>query len=186
MLQRLGALEQRLTHFADVDARLWSAHTAATAGSSARLLRAARQWLGRAPEGPLRSAQADHSLTHAGDRTFALALRQSPYRGVGLDFEPWRPLDERHRRLMLTRREDALLGTANGRDLLRIWTVKEALFKADLGGQQRWVTAYELDCPSRRSGTARVRAGGRVQHFRYISIEVPGGMLSAAFALHNG
>ena len=81
---------------------------------------------------------------------------------------------------------DALLGAANGRDLLRIWTVKEALFKADLGGQQRWVTAYELDYPNRRSGTARVRAGGRVQHFRYISIEVPGGMLSAAFALHNG
>ncbi|HVK98695.1 MAG TPA: 4'-phosphopantetheinyl transferase superfamily protein, partial [Dongiaceae bacterium] len=172
-------------------ARLWSSTDVSSVGAKAgsksgtRLLRQARQWLDRTPQSTIVSAQADHSLTHAGQQAFALALRQSSYRGVGLDFEPWRPLDERHRRLMLSRREDALLGAASSRDLLRIWTVKEALFKADRGGQQRWVIAYELDHPARRSGTARVRAGGRVRRFRYISIEVPGGMLSAAFALND-
>lgn len=185
MDRRQWGLEQKLSQFAAVDARLWSASQPEAHRSGDRLLRRARQWLGRFSAGPLTSAQADHSLTHAGDKVFALALRQSPYRGVGLDFEPWRPLDARHRRLMLSRREDALLGTAGSRDLLRIWTVKEALFKADVDGQQRWVIAYELDQPSRRSGIARVRADGRLRRFRYISFEVPGGMLSAAFALHN-
>lgn len=189
MLQRMRLLEQRLAQFAGADLQLWSAPCQLQDRSAGlQLLRRVRQWLGYHPQISPRisSARPDHSLTHAGGQGFALALRNSSYRGVGLDFEVWRDLDGRHQRLMLTRRENALVGNASSRDLLRIWTVKEALFKADCNGQQRWVTSYELDQPARRTGTARVVNQGRVRRFRYLSLELPGGILSAAFALGDG
>ncbi len=184
-MQRLALVEQRLAQFLGADVQVWHRRVASDTADSRPLLRRLRRWLGR-PDGvsqAVRSAQPDHSLTHAGQSMFALAVKTSNVAGVGIDFEPWRALDGRHQRLMLTARESAALGAASARDLLRIWTVKEACFKADVNGQQRWVTAYALDNPAQKSGGARVACGRRVHRFRYISLEVPGGMLSVAFKM---
>lgn len=181
-MQRLALVEQRLTQFMAAEVQLWHGRVDGAADSRPLLRRVCR-WLGRPTvvAQSVRAAQKDHSLTHAGQSMFALAVRSGGFSGVGIDFEPWRPLDQRHQRLMLTARESVALGAATARDLLRIWTVKEACFKADAGGQQRWVTAYALDNPAQKSGGARISRGRQVHRFRYISMEVPGGILSVAF-----
>lgn len=182
-MQRLALIEQRLERFLDADVQLWRSRVDDARPDSRLALKRIRRWLGLQNKVTVRQAQVDHSVTHAGDSVFALAVKAGGIAGVGIDFEPWRVLDQRHQRLMLTAREAATLGQASARDLLRIWTVKEACFKADVNGQQRWVTSYALDHPARKSGTAQVRNGRRLHRFRYISMEVPGGMLSVAFKM---
>lgn len=183
-MQRLGLIEQRLERFLDADVQLWHSRVDEHRADSRRAVKQIRRWLGmRSTDAGLRGAQPDHSITHAGNSLFALAVKATGIAGVGIDFEPWRALDQRHQRLMLTARESAALGNASARDLLRIWTVKEACYKADVDGQQRWVIAYVLDRPLQQTGTARVCVGRAVHRFRYLSMEVPGGMLSVAFKM---
>lgn len=183
-MQRLTLIEQRLERFLGADVQVWRSRIGESHPDSRRAVKQVRRWLGICvTDTGLRGAQADHSVTHAGNSLFALAVKATGIAGVGIDFEPWRALDQRHQRLMLTARESAALGDASARDLLRIWTVKEACFKADVNGQQRWVTAYALDRPLQQTGTARVCVGRAINRFRYLSMEVPGGMLSVAFKL---
>lgn len=182
-MQRLALIEQRLERFLDADVQLWHSRVGDARPDSRLALKRIRRWLGLQVNATVRQAQADHSITHAGNSLFALAVKAGGVTGVGIDFEPWRVLGQRHQRLMLTARESVALGSASARDLLRIWTVKEACFKADVNGQQRWVTSYALDHPARKSGTAQVRNGHRLHRFRYISMELPGGILSVAFKM---
>lgn len=188
-MQRMGLIEQRLMQFVDADVQVWHGPTETSGRHGHRLLQPVMRWLGQPSYSEstsrIRSAQADHSLTHAGNSVFALAVKAAGISGVGIDYESWRELDARHQRLMLTARESRLLPTASSRELLRIWTVKEACFKADRAGQQRWVTSYELHNPAQKTGTARVASQRHVHHFRYISMEVPGGMLSVAFKMES-
>jgi phosphopantetheinyl transferase (holo-ACP synthase) len=62
------------------------------------------------------------------------------------------------------------------RMLHRIWTVKEAAFKADPQNQWRTLKDYGMADPGYVAGKAR--RGERV--FYYASFEVPGGFLSVA------
>jgi hypothetical protein len=64
--------------------------------------------------------------------------------------------------------------------LRRLWTVKEALFKADLGNAGRILADYALADPSAPSGVA-TGPGGRL---RYLSFPLPfkRGDLSVAIA----
>ncbi len=78
------------------------------------------------------------------------------------------------------------MANASSDELLRVWTVKEALFKADLGGQQQWVNAYTLETPRRHNGFGKVQNKGGSTRFRYNSIRTPEGILSTAFALGVG
>ena len=184
-MQRVTGIEQRISEYLPAEVRVWRCRGEDASAGARRLLQPALRWLGLTmlARRPIRGAQVDHSLTHAGDCAYALAVRAPGVIGVGIDYEPWRALDARHARLMLTRREQQQLPAAGSRDWLRIWTVKEACYKADRDGQQRWVTAYELVQPSRRHGTARILQGNRYHFFRYLSLEVPGGLLSIAFKM---
>ncbi len=184
-MQRMALIEQRIMQWMPAQVQVWRATADAASSPNRNWLQPLFRWLGTAAHSavPVRAARPDHSLTHAGNSLFALAVRGSGIAGVGIDFEPWRELDSRHQRLMLTQRENQLIKAASARDLLRIWTVKEACFKADCDGQQRWVTSYELHRPVQKSGSARNFSQGRVHQFRYISLEVPGGVLSVAFKM---
>lgn len=180
-MQRLALIEQRLAQFLDAEVQVWRGSVIGAPFVMRKIARWLKQpqWLSQS----VRTPQPDLSITHAGQWIFALAVRAGGLAGVGIDFEPWRALDVRHQRLMLTAREIAALPVASARDLVRIWTVKEACFKADVNGQQRWVTAYALDNPAQASGSVRISQGHRTYRFRYISMEVPGGMLSVAFKM---
>lgn len=187
-MQRMTLLEQRIMRRFPVNLQLWHQHS--TTEPRAAMMKQIQRWLGQPswPHQPIRAGQPDHSLTHAGHSLFALAMKGTGFCGVGIDYEPWRALDHRHHAILLTTRERNQMPAASAdsaRQLLRIWTIKEACFKADRGGQQRWVTAYELQQPTQGFGRARLATADGVAHFRYLSMDVADGALSVAIKMEN-
>jgi hypothetical protein len=121
------------------------------------------------------------SLTYAGDGAAAVvALDDRPERcGIGIDRQlpaAWRP-SRSAARFLLARAEARWLERAAGLDhgpvLLRIWTIKEALFKADPGNADRRLGDYRLAAPGAACGRAEV--AGDPTSFWYRSDEPSAG-----------
>ncbi|HVE64458.1 MAG TPA: 4'-phosphopantetheinyl transferase superfamily protein [Mycobacteriales bacterium] len=112
------------------------------------------------------------SLTHAGGLAFA--ARVDHCAGVGVDYEPWREVDMRVARFFLRPRE--VTAVAGPRDLLRRWTIKEALFKATPHNGDRVLTDYEINDPGAPCGV--VAAAG--ERLRYACIDLGSGHLAVA------
>lgn len=115
------------------------------------------------------------SLTHAGGTAFA-AMAGGDVLGTGVDFEPARAtVDLRIARFFLGPAERAAAST--GGDLLRLWTVKEALFKATPGNHRVVLADYTLDDPAGAHGSA---TGPQSQDLRYATVAAAGGVLTVA------
>jgi hypothetical protein len=123
------------------------------------------------------------SLSHSGDWAIAAGCAQAG--GVGVDLEFARPMDARAARFFLAGREcdyiDTLAGDAKCGELLRLWTAKEAVFKACADNAGRLLTDFALDDPAARAGAAR-GLGGCAFTARYVSIDLGAGWLSIALA----
>ena len=118
------------------------------------------------------------SLTHAGGTAFAV-LAGGGVVGTGVDFEPARAtVDPRAARFFLGPAERAAASTHA--ELLRLWTVKEALFKATPGNDRVVLADYALDDAAGPCGTA---AGPRGEDLRYATVAVAGGVLTVAVCL---
>lgn len=108
------------------------------------------------------------SLTHSAG--VAVAARcDGAQAGVGVDLEGWRTIDPRAARFFLLPGE--------GGDLLQLWTVKEALFKATPANAGAVLVDYTLDDAGPLEGTASDRHG---RSFRYLSQRRPEGWLTIA------
>ena len=166
---RALGLPMRLAAAAEPAERLTEAERATLAGFKAERRReswlrgraALKALLGDVDTSTLSFPHPELSLTHTEDVAVAVACRGA--RGVGVDLEV-RPPSERAARRFLRPAEFA--GTAPD-DWLRLWTVKEARFKADLRNQGRTILEYGVDDP----------------RFRHASIPVFGGWLTVAVAV---
>ncbi|HJV08575.1 MAG TPA: hypothetical protein VJ653_02815 [Acidimicrobiales bacterium] len=108
------------------------------------------------------------SLTHAAG--VAVAARcDGDQAGVGVDLEAWRTIDPQSAPLYLRPGEDG--------DLLRLWTVKEALFKATPANAGVALVDYEVEDPLAYEGVAADRHG---RTFEYQSRRRPEGWLTVA------
>lgn len=102
--------------------------------------------------------------------------------GIGIDYEPWREsADLRTSRFFLRPAEQAC--ALDGRSLLRLWTVKEALFKATPDNGDAVLVDYRITDPQSRCGGA---TGPRGEAMRYFSIEMEHGWLTVALCLAGG
>ncbi len=110
------------------------------------------------------------SLTHAGG--IAIAAR-SMDRPIGIDFEPIREMNPRATHLYLSPKERSEVGVE---DWLRLWTVKEAIFKCDHGNRGRWLGGYRIETPR----ASRGRAVRDDAEYHYASVEVFDGWLTLA------
>jgi acyl carrier protein len=120
------------------------------------------------------------SLSHSAEVAVAAVPGvPSGVAGVGVDVELDRLPDPRIARLFLTASERAWVADRPA-ELLRLWTVKEALFKADPGNAGTVLIDYALDDPAAVRGGAH-RASGPA--FRYASASLRRGSLSVALAL---
>ena len=111
------------------------------------------------------------SLTHAAGRAVAASCRGSQA-GLGVDYEGWRTVDPRTARFFLQEHEER-----DGADLLRLWTVKEALYKATPDNGQVAFLDYGMMSSEARAGAAVDRVG---RNFRYASAPVASGWLTVA------
>ena len=125
--------------------------------------------LGDVDTTPLRFPHPELSLTHTEDVAVAVACEGAA--GVGVDLEVRHP-SERAARRFLSGPEFA--AAAGPDDWLRLWTVKEACFKADLDNAGRTVMEFSVDGPRARRGRL---------HFSHASVRVFGGWLTVAVAL---
>ncbi|AXG79865.1 4'-phosphopantetheinyl transferase family protein [Streptomyces paludis] len=128
------------------------------------------------------------SLSYARDHAVAAVAEgdTADVRGLGVDVETGDPPAPDTARLFLGARELSLLGTLTATERAaecrRMWTVKEALFKADAEDAVFDLRRYVLDEPGARHGVAR-RAGSDIPAFRYLTLELPTGALSVALKL---
>ena len=114
------------------------------------------------------------SLTHSAGVAVAAGC-DGPQAGLGVDLEGWQKIDARTARFYLHAHEQG--------DLLRLWTVKEALFKATPDNATAVFLDYEVDDPHAVAGGARDRHG---RTFEYESRRRPEGWLTLATSLGGG
>lgn len=110
------------------------------------------------------------SLTHSAGRAVAASCRGTQV-GLGVDYEGSHPVDPRAARFFLQEHE------RDSADLLRLWTVKEALYKATPGNGRVAFVDYGVADPE---GLAGVAVDRFERDFRYASAPVPGGWLTVA------
>jgi len=126
------------------------------------------------------------SLTHSGGVAIAFAIgAEEPNTGAGIDFEIFQGISDRAERFYLLRHERRWLRFLSRPrvpdERLRLWTVKEALFKADLDNSGTVLSDYATADPSAASGWAAPSPGrDRPGAWLYASLAVEGGFLTAA------
>ena len=103
--------------------------------------------------------------------------------GIGLDIETNRRVHPEAARFFLTDQEQKWLkelgGEGSSQHLLRLWTVKEAIFKADPENDEKILGDYVLENPSQWDGSAYPK-DRKFLRFYYSSIQIDEGFLSIA------
>ncbi len=124
------------------------------------------------------------SLTHAGGIAIAAGVADPAVHGIGVDLELRAGIAAAAARFYLKPAEAAL--ARSDRERLRLWTVKEAVFKADPANAGRWLFDYALPAPAAWRGVAT--AAGSDLSFEYACVELDdgAGFLSAAVAVTSG
>jgi acyl carrier protein len=126
------------------------------------------------------------SLSHSADLAVAavLAADHDGVVGVGVDIELDRVPDPRTASFFLTGSELGWLESVPADEvpavLTRLWTVKEALFKADPANADTALRDYEVADPAAMRG--RATGPGEID-LQYVSLANPRGVLSVAVAL---
>ena len=124
------------------------------------------------------------SLTHADEGAIAAGSIGARPTGLGVDLEPDRPVDPRTTRFFLDDAERAWLARMPEADRaaeqLRLWTVKEAVFKADLANRDAMLGDYATELPGALAGRARRRSTGEL--FGFTSGRFRGAHMSVAAA----
>jgi acyl carrier protein len=124
------------------------------------------------------------SLTHAGRGAIAAGSVGARSAGLGVDLETDRPVDPRTTRFFLDDAEQTWLARIPRADRaaeqLRLWTVKEAVFKADLTNQDATLRDYTTQPAGARAGRARRRGTGKL--FGFTCARFQGAHLSVAAA----
>lgn len=130
-------------------------------------LRAVMMRMSRFPHtASLRFPHPELSLTHTGEVAIAVGVEGAE--GVGVDLETRTPSDRAALRFLSPRER--------GGDARRLWTVKEACFKADPENAGATVSQFEIADPSAPVG----RAGRDGRSFLYASTEAFHGWLTVA------
>lgn len=124
----------------------------------------------------------EFSLSHSDGWAVAAGITNAG--GVGVDLEFARRMDPRAARFFLTDAEEALVAAldeaAREATMLRLWTAKEALFKACPDNSDLLLADIVITDPIAATGTAR-RRDGSDPVLRYCSLDLGNAWLSLAY-----
>lgn len=124
-------------------------------------------------------------MTHSGRYAIAAGCKNTN-QGIGIDYEVGRyPRNEAARFFLTSDEMDSLNNldeSSKKSHLLRLWTVKEALFKSNPENGNTWYTEYILKNPLAAAGEAFCPVSDK--HFRYASIKTEKSYIS--LAIHKG
>ncbi len=123
---------------------------------------------GRTDIDALRFPNARFSLTHSADVALAVAEPSGCLEGIGVDLEVDTRIEPAAARFFLTEREQLWLQSQAAErwshHLLRIWCIKEAVFKANPGNIGRTLGDHELNRPADARGEARACTGQKMEY----------------------
>jgi acyl carrier protein len=129
------------------------------------------------------------SLAHGSLGAIAVGSVGQWAAGLGVDYETDRPVDPRTARFFLDEAEQARLAEVppanRAAEQLRLWTVKEAVFKADLTNCGAMLRDYSTQ-PARAGAAGWASRRGAGQPFGFTSARFQGGHLSVAAARVTG
>lgn len=129
---------------------------------------------------------ARYSLTHCLNTVAAVANRLRHAIGTGIDLEYGRSMSSSAAKFFLTHKEQLNVNSSDNvsRQLLRLWTVKEAIYKADLDNRCNfWFFAYETQDPQAWMGIATKLGQQNEKRFRYASMPYRDGFLTIAITI---
>lgn len=129
------------------------------------------------------------SLTHSGRHAVALGVpRDLGIVGIGIDFEANKHMRPEGDRFFLSSDESDWIRSCRSQDQsaerLRLWTIKEALFKAYHDNSRTLLTDYRIIDPSEHSGIGRVKDSMETM-FSYSSLYCVEGIVSVAVSQHR-
>jgi 4'-phosphopantetheinyl transferase EntD len=124
------------------------------------------------------------SLTHSQNTAIAIGVSRKKIKGIGIDLEFNRFLSIKTARFFLAPQEKIWVEKVreNENHLLRLWCIKEAIYKSDPQNKKRRLSSYELENPSQEKGRAFLRKRSTA-YFYYVAIALPKGWLALAYAL---
>lgn len=109
------------------------------------------------------------SLAHSADVALAVAEPSGCLRGVGIDLEVNTRIQAAAGRLFLTDREQRWLHSQASahwpHHLLRLWCIKEAVFKANPDNAGKMLADHEIEEPACAMGEARACATGMTMEY---------------------
>ncbi|MBY0358029.1 MAG: 4'-phosphopantetheinyl transferase superfamily protein [Candidatus Obscuribacterales bacterium] len=126
------------------------------------------------------------SLSHSGECAIAVFLKGEQAKGIGVDLEFLREIKDESARFFLNDAERTwyfnLPPELRMTNLIRLWTIKEAVFKSDLQNDSQTLSRYALFDPSSSSGQAERQAEAETFVFDYLSLDLGQSWLSVALA----
>jgi 4'-phosphopantetheinyl transferase EntD len=126
-----------------------------------------------------------YSLTHSSGYAVAVGAVSAGLAGIGIDLEFLRLVDPRAGQFFLTAHErvwiKSLPAVRHSTELLRLWTIKEALFKSDPHNHCTCLMDYALAEPGSSRGQVVIRREA-VMVMQYVCYALGPGLLSVAVA----
>jgi 4'-phosphopantetheinyl transferase EntD len=124
------------------------------------------------------------SLTHSGSVALAVASTDACLGGLGVDLEIERTPKPAMARFFLDEAELGWLAaqpdTERAAHLARLWSIKEAVFKADLANASATLRDYHLTDPAAASGLATRHIDSTLTQFAYVTADFPAASLAVA------
>lgn len=151
---------------------------------------ALKELLTRFHENPETSAihfpNSRFSLSHSGAYAIAVGVSADQVLGIGVDFQVRRTLSASLSRRFLSEDEcRKFLSPNKPNSLLRLWSIKEALYKANPENRRTVLSAYSLVRPDAlKRGLASSRSLP-MKRFIYCSMEFADGFLAVAICPRN-
>jgi hypothetical protein len=183
------AVERRLSAYFSVNAVIVDEESSSTALKALLSRRGAQADLSE-----VKLPNQNLSVSHSGNRTLGIDVRASSGAcelvGTGLDYEVARKVNPRTARFFLQPAELEWVAKTNKAHrnfhLLRLWTIKEALFKCDVTNRtsSRFLGQYQTDNPQDHAGTAKHPALPDVRFF-YATTDLDDGLVSIAVAVRG-
>ncbi len=160
--------------------------------------KALKALLMRSNNGPLQSLSANTSqikmphpklsLSHSGG--VAVAVLRLDGDGIGVDIESERAVRDGAVRFYLSADNERdwcldLIGPNKNEELLRLWTTKESLFKADLGNKDKTLNYYRVLEPGQEVGFAALVESKSASNFKYSSVKLGEFWLTVSIAVER-
>lgn len=125
------------------------------------------------------------SITHSGNLAFAVSTpKNDDICGIGIDLEIDRELNTRTARMFLSPKELSELENPSNEELLKLWTIKEAIFKSTPENNGLFLRNFEIKNRDSQKGSAFC-INNPENEYVFSSLRIDAGIISVAICTNR-